>query len=354
MDNTHMTKEQETEQNPFVYGKPVRISDFYNRDEIIRLLLAKAVDGKMQKDVWITGERQVGKTSLLRYIQSKYENINKKIKLYTTEEQLDAAFIYLNVQDTKTREDFYRNLRQSLKNVFDFKIEPLDESFNNFIEALKYLYLQQKYYIVFLVDEFDAFIQNMAADKLEDTPIFINELNKLLEEGVPALNGKLKIFSCIFAANRTIEDILNESGITARGSGLMVDEIELPWFNKEQVAGLANRYLKNYSIQFSDQETDFCFKMTWGYPYFVQQLYHIMYKQKIIDPDPKSYLSKVKEEYGKDFNETVKRWAGQNLPDRTKHKLKNLAKDLIKKVGDRSLSLLFKGIEEYIKMQMTS
>jgi hypothetical protein len=352
MDNAYMTTEQEAEENPFVFGKPVRISDFYNRDEIIRLLLEKAVDGKMQKDVWITGERQVGKTSLLRFIQSKYENINKKVKLYVTDEQLDAAFIYLNVQDTKTREDFYQNLRQSLKNVFDFKIESLDDAFSNFIDALKYLYLQQKYYIVFLVDEFDAFIQNMAANKPQDAPIFISELNKLLEQGVHALNGKLKIFSCIFAANRTIEDILNEAHIDARGSGLMVDEIELPWFNKEQVDGLANQYLKNYSIQFSNRETDFCFKMTWGYPYFVQQLYHIMFRQKLIDSNPKHFLSKVEEEYGKDFNETVKRWSGQNLPNRTKQKLKNLAKDLIKKAGDRSLSLIFKGIEELMKMQL--
>ncbi len=94
--------------NSFIYNAPVRGIDFCNREEIIKKLLYETVTGRSKGNVWVTGERQVGKTSLLRYIQSKYENYDKKIKLYPTEENFSVAFIYLNVQDTETRDDFFR------------------------------------------------------------------------------------------------------------------------------------------------------------------------------------------------------------------------------------------------------
>lgn len=352
MSNEHLmpTGKKETLRNPFVYGKPVRISDFFNRDETLDRLLEETAVNKMQKDVWITGERQVGKTSLLKYIQSKYENYDLKINSYTTGEYLDVVFLYLNTQDTGSRDDFYKNLWQCLKNFSDFKIEKLRDPVNNFIHALKYLYSQQKYYVVFLVDEFDACVEKLAVNDPEAAGSFLSELNKLLEGSDSEFTAK--IFGCIFAANNTIEDLIAKNGIRANGSGLMVESIELPWFSKEQFEELARRYLQNHSLQFSERDTDFCFKITQGYPYFVQKLYYMIYKYKIKDENPKVYLAKVKEEFGKDFKETVKGWGGANIPKRTLEKLKKLAGHIIKTAGDKSLSLLFKGIEEYIKMQI--
>jgi len=104
------------EDNPFVYNAPVQGTDFYNREKIAETLLRETVTGKKsQGNVWITGERQVGKTSLLRFMQSKYENSLDKVKLYKVDGFFKVSFIDLNVQDTKTTADFYRNLRQSLK-----------------------------------------------------------------------------------------------------------------------------------------------------------------------------------------------------------------------------------------------
>jgi hypothetical protein len=349
-ENSLLTPAGGGDQNPFVYGRPVRVSDFFNRDQIIARLLEETITGKMQKDVWITGERQVGKTSLLKYLQTKYESYDKKIKLYSTGEYLDVAFLYLNTQDTITRDDFYRDLRQCLKNFSDFKIETLEDPFNNFVYALKYLYSQQKYYVVFLVDEFDSCVEKIAVKNPEAAASFLAELNKLLEGGY--FKASTKIFGSIMAANHTIEELLKKNSIRLNGSGLVVESIELPWFTKEQVEELAHRYLENLPLRFSESEIDFCYKMTQGYPYFVQKLYYMIYKEKLKDPNSKSYLKKVKEEFGQDFKETIKGWGGTNIPKRTLEKLRHLAGHMIKAVGDRSLSLIFKGIEEYMKMQI--
>ncbi len=348
MGNTAFSAEPEIGENPFIYNAPVRGTDFRNRDEIIDKLLHETVTGKSQGNVWITGERQVGKTSLLRYIQSKYEHYEKKIKLYPTEVYFNVAFIYLNVQDTKNREDFYRNLRQSLKNFFDFKIETKDDAYKNYIDALKYLYFEQKCYIVFLIDEFDAFVEHLAADDPKSATAFLAELNKLIQ-GISDISNEPKIFSCIFTANHTIEELVKENAIDRRGSGLVVENKELNWFTRDQIEELAQYYLKNNYTRFSSGDIDFCFKMTLGYPYFVQKLFSIIYEQKSQNPSSRSYLSKVKKDYGKMFRETVKGWGGANMPKRTLQKLKALAGIIFKNVGDNWLELLLKGSELIIK-----
>jgi hypothetical protein len=336
---------------PFIYNAPVRGTDFCNREIIINKLLHETVTGKSQGNVWVTGERQVGKTSLLRYIQSKYENYGKKIKLYPTKEYFNVAFIYLNVQDIETRDDFYRILRQSLKNFFDFKIETIEDAYCDYINALKYLYLEQKMYIVFLVDEFDAFIENLANANPKLATSFMAELNKLIQ-GVSEIKSEPKIFSCIFAANHTIEELAQDKGIDMKGSGLVVESKELDWFTREQVEDLAQHYLKDHSIQFSKADIDFCFKMTQGYPYFVQKLFSTIYEQKFQNPGSVSYLSEVKKEYGNSFRETVKGWITPNMPQRTLRRLKDLSSKMIKQVGDNALKVIFKGIEEYLKTQI--
>ncbi|MCP4155932.1 MAG: ATP-binding protein [bacterium] len=325
-------------ENPFIYNAPVRGTDFYNREEIISELLHETVTGKSQGNVWVTGERQVGKTSLLRYIQSKYEHYDTKIKLYETGEAFNVAFIFLNVQDTKSRDDFYNKLRQSLKDFFDFKIETTDNAYMDFINVLKHLYFEKKIYIVFLIDEFDAFIEHLAVDGPKPATSFLAEWNKLIQ-GVFEIKNEPKVFSCIFAANHTIEELIKENDIDRRGSGLVLESMVLEWFTKKQIKELAEHYLKKNPVKFSDTDIDFCFKVTQGYPYFVQKLFSILYKQKSQDPDSTSYLAKVKKDYGNMFRETVKGWGGANMPKRTLEKLKELSVPVIKTIGDKSLTM---------------
>ncbi|HLP48915.1 MAG TPA: hypothetical protein VK469_23445 [Candidatus Kapabacteria bacterium] len=75
--------------NPFIYNSPVRGADFYNRDVIIDRLLKETVTGKTLGNVWITGERQVGKTSLLRC--NRHMKITMRKFVYTTGKMIILA-----------------------------------------------------------------------------------------------------------------------------------------------------------------------------------------------------------------------------------------------------------------------
>ncbi|MCK4760973.1 MAG: ATP-binding protein [Candidatus Aminicenantes bacterium] len=328
-------KKNEINFNPFVYNAPVRGSDFYNREELINKVLKETVTGKSQGSVWLTGERQVGKTSLLKYLHSRFSELGKaakKVNLYGTGEQFDTAFIYLNIQENTTRETFYRGLRQSLKHSFDFKLKRTDDPYKDYIAALEYLYFELKYYIVFLIDEFDAFIESLAGVDAETATAFLAELNKLIQ-GVSEFKNEPKIFSCIFSANHTIEDLIEKNGIKRRGSGLVVESMELPWFDKLRVEALARQYLEDNVIQFSDKEIDFCFNMTGGYPYFVQKLFSLMYDEKTKQPEFENYLKQVKKDYGLAFREMVKGWGSANMSEKNKENLRNLAMIIEKIVG---------------------
>lgn len=353
--NTEKSASNNERANPFVYNAPLGAVDFYNREEIIEKLLRETVISKSQGNVWITGERQVGKTSLLKYIDSEYGKFGKsvkKVQLYGLDRYFEVAFIYLNIQDNKTRDDFYRNLRQSLKDTFDFKIEPKDEPFADFIEALKHLYVERNIYIVFLVDEFDAFIENLASNETGAATSLLAELNKLIQ-GIPYLKKEPKVFGCIFTANHTIEELMKENGIERRGSGLQVESLELPWFDKSQLEELARMYLEGNSVNFTSEEIEFCFKMTRGYPYFVQKLFSLMYDRKVESPEGKKHLKKyikqVRKEYGDAFRETIKGWGGASIPKRTLRKLKNLAGEMKQEAGDKVFGLILETVLGYIK-----
>ena len=55
--------------------------------------------------------------------------------------------------------------------------------------------------------------------------------------------------------------------------------IALPFFTYDHIQELATKYLQHHSLSVSDQEVQFCYKMTNGYPYLVQKLFSIMYDQ---------------------------------------------------------------------------
>lgn len=329
--------DMEMPQNPFVYNAPVRGEDFFNREETIKWILKETVTGKSQGTVWVVGERQVGKTSLLRYMQSYYEANPEKIELYGTKEPFTVAFIYTNCQNFETSSKFYGSLHQSLKNFFDFKIEYHDNAYENFIAAIEYVY-SQKYYTIFLLDEFDALIQNMAKTDSDDAGSFLAALSKLIL-GISELKNEAKAFSCIFAANCTLEELANDINIP--GSCFPCLRIELSWFSAEEVALLATQYLSDNSDFFSKEEIEFCYKLTQGYPYFTQKLLSLLYEEKSKNQNNNTeYLAKVENDFGLDIAIKIKDWGGDQMPRRTVKKIYEFLSKISKYFGPKAIYLV--------------
>ncbi len=316
------------EENPFIYNAPVRGHHFIDRPELTDEVLRETLTRTAQGNVWIIGERGAGKTSLLRYLQWRYEDYGKKVKPYGTEELLTPVFIYFNVQDNRTRDDFYNGARQVLKNHFDFKIPNGENPYENFIDALKYIYLEQKCYILFLLDEFDALIANLASENPETATSFLAELNKILQ-GIPQIKGEPKTFSCIFTANYGLNELFALCGMRLRGSVLAVEELNLEWFSLERTEALAQLYLQERNLRFSKEDIALCYRFTQGMPYLVQRFFSIMYDAKLRGPE--SYQPEVEKEFAALFEKTLENWTTRNIPPRLALRLKHLSEDILGK-----------------------
>ncbi len=336
--------------NPFVYNSPVRGKDFFNREATVQKILRETVTGKSQGSIWITGERQVGKSSLMRRIQSMNKNFKETVIPYGTDRKLNVAFIFANMQAGQTEDDFYKNLWQGMKDFFDFNERENDNNYENFIAGLSEAYLKRNYYIVFLVDEFDAYIQTLAYETPQAATAFLAKLSTLLQE-VDEIDEGQKTFSCVFTANHDIKELLNENYISSRGSGLIVESLTMKWFSKNQVKALARKYLRGNEIQFTDKELELCFAATHGYPYFTQKMLSMMYELKKRNYlSAKSYEKKVKADFTEMFKETLEDWGGENMPQRTLRKLKVMVDEM--ELGKQLSRVFYKVLETYIRAKM--
>jgi hypothetical protein len=89
--------------------------------------------------------------------------------------------------------------------------------------------------------------------------------------------------------------------------------------------------------------------MTHGYPLFTQNLFSIMYDEKVKNPNQsdKDFLKVVKNEYGKAFKKVVGNWEKQKkLTHRTILKLRSILKDLKDEIKDITSDAIGKVIED--------
>lgn len=335
--------------NPFVYNSPVRGKDFFNREETIQKIIKETVTGKSQGSIWITGERQIGKTSLLRHIQSKNEHFTEKVVPYGTDKTLDMAFVFANVQGCTTENEFFHLLWQGLKDYFNFKLRKTKNAYNDFIKALTEVYSKQKHYTVFLIDEFDAFIETLSYEDPKIATAFLAKLSSLLQE-VDEIDEGTKTFGCVFTANHDIRELLNQNHVDIRGSGLVVEALNLRWFTKFKVKQLAVSYLKDNEISFTDKELEICYKHTQGYPYFTQKMLSLMYDTKKQGLNERQFKKKIKQDYGEVFKETIEDWGGDRIPIRTLKKLRDMVKQI--DIGRHLSNVIFKTLELYIRSKI--
>ncbi len=322
--------------NPFVYNAPVRRSDFSNRKTIMQKIMNQIFE-KSQGDIWIIGERQVGKTSILQYIETNADDYVKSFLHYGMQKEIKPVFIYLNVQNITESEEFYKFLCYGLENRFDIKEKHVEKGYEYFLNILINKF-RDGFYPVFLIDEFDSMIEGIAEKGSYDVLDFIKNLNSA-SESIMRLPNNPKAFSCIYAANCSMSKLLNDLDINETiGSGLKFETVELEWFSKDQIKKLADAYLGKSDIKFTEKDIELCYKYTLGYPYFTQKFLFMIYEKKITASV--DFTEEIIKEFGKEFEKTIKAWGAHKMPLRTAEKIKKLAAAGGEKIFDAGLKVL--------------
>ena len=312
-------------ENPFNCSVPVRPAGFINREKIIKEILNITVKRKTKEDVWLVGARQIGKTSLLQNIEYLYKN---ETDLGLIDKKSTIVIIYSNLQKLRSRNDFYDNLTQKLIEEFDFKLEEESDSYRMFLTWIKEVY-NKNFYIVFLLDEFDAFLQKLCKQSEIEAVHFLDELN-VDKAGMQEIGNRPKVFSFVFSSNHTSGELTKNLDLD--GSGLIVNKIiELSFFTQNQVTNLAHHYLKDTGIHFNDDEIKLCFSVTNGYPLFVQLFFSDLFDKRSEEANNFSpqFYSNIKKQYQETAKKLAIDWhSRKNMPATTFSKIKKLFKGL--------------------------
>ena len=279
-------------ENPFIFESQVYDDDFVGRESVIKLIFDTTLKRKARGNLWITGGRQTGKTSLLLYVQGNSKKMLHEYYKNSTEEDYSPQFVYCNCQSIRNETDFYERLHVSIKNTDDLKDLLKNDQSTTLSESLKKL-IKEKCFVVFLLDEFDSFLQNLIDNNPYDFAPFLGGLNERTQGTSPEFLSTTKPFTCVITSNNTINELIKENEINIKGSGLVTQACDMPFFTKGELGILAEKYLNGFGVQLYEEDINLCFNITKGYPYLAQKVFSAMYERK-------------KQGYVKDFYEYEK------------------------------------------------
>lgn len=241
--------------NPFEYGKP--ISDparFFGRQGE----LARLQDGCHQmRSISIVGERQVGKSSLLRLF-----TIPAILKKFGFGEEFIFCFNDLQGFEDITPEQFWRWVLTELSNKFlkedqQAKIKTTIEKklFDNISLRRLFETLTSKR-IIFLFDEFETILQNPAFTKS-----FYGHL-RYLSQNCPV--------AFITATRRELVYHCLDDDTKTSPFFNVFDNLVVKPFSETECRDLISTYLDNSGLYFSESETAKLIELSGGYAAFFQ------------------------------------------------------------------------------------
>lgn len=310
--------------SPFIYNRSVTGKKFYDREEIIENILYYTFRSANLGNIWLLGERQVGKSSILREIAQRFEFIN-----FTTIEGKHVKFVYLNCQ-TVTNLDvnkFYNLLGSRINEFLELKIRKFENDYEYLMQIGRFIN-EKNCYLVLLLDEFDALISKLLEEGSGKLATFLANFRTFIN-GEEYVNSSDKFISVVAASNERYEELT--AGLEKHyGSPLNWKVEEIEWFNETQVKGLANKYLNELDVNYLERDISFCYKLTKGYPVLVQKVLDSIFRYHEIQKDVDH--KKIETEFNQFLKDTYYLWLKLRIPRRSVERFKKHFKERLKKI----------------------
>ncbi len=268
--------------SPFIVGssvvrRNVSLDRFIDREEEIQAI-ASQLFGDGRGSVAISGERRIGKTSLLHYL-----NARKVFDLY----QIDMEKVLMTFVDCEGIYSFHEFWNQAatrfkialsagtypetIVKEIDMLLTKEQISFSDILMTLN-SFAQQEYYVILLVDEFDWLIREDTEESIRKTQKLLYDLRNLLNQDI--LVG---YFSMVVATRLPLDYAVRKVHV----SGSPFHNIFIPQilnsFSSRDISNLCSIYLQNPDVQIHLDEIDLCYRLSGGYPYLFQMAMNIVF-----------------------------------------------------------------------------
>ena len=263
--------------NPFTFGNPIKDpARFYGRREDLRQIVNR-LRSSAHESTSIVGERRIGKTSLLKYLETP--EVAAQFGLPPTE----YCMVYIDFQGLTdiTPERFWQRVLTKIersiclpkltpeikrvREMGDFDLFDLEDLFEQIADC--------GLTTVLMMDEFEYVTQNpnFGSD-------FFGGLRALaIHQNLPLLT----------ATRRELVDLCHSEELKGSPFFNIFANIVLRPFSRTEVLEMLDGYMAATPIQFSEREKELVLGLGGGYPFFTQMAgnYLVEAKQKSLDGD---------------------------------------------------------------------
>ena len=263
--------------NPFSFGNPIKDpARFYGRREDLRQIVNR-LRSSAHESTSIVGERRIGKTSLLKYLETP--EVAAQFGLLPTE----YCMVYIDFQGLTdiTPERFWQRVLTKIersiclpkltpeikrvREMGDFDLFDLEDLFEQIADC--------GLTTVLMMDEFEYVTQNpnFGSD-------FFGGLRALaIHQNLPLLT----------ATRRELVDLCHSEELKGSPFFNIFANIVLRPFSRAEVLEMLDGYMAATPIQFSEREKELVLGLGGGYPFFTQMAgnYLVEAKQKALDAD---------------------------------------------------------------------
>ena len=263
--------------NPFSFGNPIKDpARFYGRREDLRQIVNR-LRSSAHESTSIVGERRIGKTSLLKYLETP--EVAAQFGLPPTE----YCMVYIDFQGLTdiTPERFWQRVLTKIersiclpkltpeikrvREMGDFDLFDLEDLFEQIADC--------GLTTVLMMDEFEYVTQNpnFGSD-------FFGGLRALaIHQNLPLLT----------ATRRELVDLCHSEELKGSPFFNIFANIVLRPFSRTEVLEMLDGYMAATPIQFSEREKELVLGLGGGYPFFTQMAgnYLVEAKQKALDAD---------------------------------------------------------------------
>ena len=253
-------------ESPFIYNVVAENDKFYGRDEIIREILGYTAKNNDFGNVWLLGQNQVGKTSILKRIQ-RYNSQNIQISNNRT-----VKFIYIDCQYFFPKDDFLNYFARQVNYTLSLGVAESESDF--FTSVFNQVYLHN-IYIVYLFDEFDSIFNHIDDFDIKLSMNIMKTVRSIIN-GIQHLPNQPKLIGAVFSSRKIYGDVTN--GFKNIGSPLNFLKIDIPWFGIEDIQLLVEHY--GCANIFTKNDYLFCFRLSKGHPKLVQKTLELIYFNK--------------------------------------------------------------------------
>lgn len=273
--------------NPFTFGNPIRNPNYFiGRQSDLRQIVSRLCSSA-HESTSIVGERRIGKTSLLKYLENK--DVAANFNLLPEE----FCLVYMDFQGLTdiTPLRFWQRVLEKIERVIctpslipEIKKLRTYSGFDLFdLEDLFTLITEEGLTVVLLLDEFEYVTQNPNFG-----PDFFGGLRTL------AIHHNLPL---VTATRRELVDLCHSEEIKGSPFFNIFANIVLKPFSEKEVDDLLKTYLDGASITFTLEDQAIVQQLGGGYPFFTQIAAFYLYETKFKGLGKEESLQEVTQQF---------------------------------------------------------